>query len=198
MPSPQRKIGLIILAAGSSRRMNGQPKQLLEYAGKTLLRRAVESAVNANFEKIVVVLGLESDQFVKEIEDLPVVSIINENTKLGISSSIKVGLSTIAEIDLDAVLIMLCDQPLITAMILQNIIELHFLTGKSIVACRYENTFGVPALFARELFPELMSLSADEGAKKIIKKHLEKADFLDAPEAGLDIDTIEDYHKLLQ
>lgn len=197
MPS-QRKIGLIILAAGSSSRMNGQPKQLLEYAGKTLLRRAVESAVNANFEKIVVVLGLESDPFVKEIEDLPVVSIINENTKLGISSSIKVGLSTIAEIDLDAVLIMLCDQPLITAMILQNIIELHFQTGKSIVACRYENTFGVPALFARELFPELMNLSADEGAKKIIKKHLEKADFLDAPEAGLDIDTIEDYHKLLQ
>lgn len=178
--------------------MNGQPKQLLEYAGKTLLRRAVESAVNANFEKIVVVLGLESDQFVKEIEDLPVVSIINENTKLGISSSIKVGLSTIADIDLDAVLIMLCDQPLITAMILQNIIELHFQTGKSIVACRYENTFGVPALFARELFPELMNLSADEGAKKIIKKHLEKADFLVAPEAGLDIDTIEDYHKLLK
>jgi molybdenum cofactor cytidylyltransferase len=162
------------------------------------LRRAVESAVGANFEKIVVVLGLESDTFKKEIEDLPVESIINENAKLGISSSIKVGLSAIAGNDFDAVLFMLCDQPLISATILQNIIELHYQTGKPIVACRYENTFGVPALFARALFPELMNLSADEGAKMVIKKHFEQAEFLDASEAGIDIDTVEDYRKLLR
>jgi molybdenum cofactor cytidylyltransferase len=197
MPS-KRKIGLIILAAGSSSRMNGPSKQLLEFGGKTLLRRVAETALLTNFERIVVVLGLESDSFKKEIEDLSIQSIINKNAKLGISSSIKVGLSAISKSDLDAVLIMLCDQPLITTTILQNIIELHFQTGKPIVACQYENTFGVPALFASELFPELMNLGADEGAKKIIKKHLNQAEFLDAAEAGLDIDTVEDYRKLLQ
>ncbi len=178
--------------------MNGPSKQLLEFGGKTLLRRVAETALLTNFERIVVVLGLESDSFKKEIEDLSIQSIINKNAKLGISSSIKVGLSAISKSDLDAVLIMLCDQPLITTTILQNIIELHFQTGKPIVACQYENTFGVPALFASELFPELMNLGADEGAKKIIKKHLNQAEFLDAAEAGLDIDTVEDYRKLLQ
>lgn len=177
--------------------MKSAPKQLLEFGGKTLLRRAAESAIEANFEKNFVVLGLESDSFAREIEDLPVNLVINQNAKFGISSSIKTGLAAVAENDLDAVLIMLCDQPLITAKILQRIVETHVQTRKPIVACSYENTFGVPALFARELFSELMNLSADEGAKKIIKKYFDKTEFLDFPEAGMDIDTIEDYRKLL-
>lgn len=197
MPPNKPKIGVVILAAGSSSRMKSAPKQLLEFGGKTLLRRAAESAIEANFEKNFVVLGLESDSFAREIEDLPVNLVINQNAKFGISSSIKTGLAAVAENNLDAVLIMLCDQPLITAKILQRIVETHVQTRKPIVACSYENTFGVPALFARELFSELMNLSADEGAKKIIKKYFDKTEFLDFPEAGIDIDTIEDYRKLL-
>ena len=196
-PSPPSKIGVVILAAGKSSRMNGQPKQLLAFENQTLLRRAAETAIAANFEKIIVVLSSENEKWKNEIEDLPIVSAINQNAELGISSSIKTGLSAINAKIFDAVLIMLCDQPLITTQILQKIVGTFNHTGKPIVACQYEQTFGVPALFARELFDELTNLSADEGAKKIIVKNQDKAEFLHVPEAGLDIDTIEDYRKLL-
>ena len=188
----------MILAAGSSSRMNGQSKQLLEFRGKTLLRLAAEIAAQSNFAKIVAVLNAESKNSSEEINGLPVIPVINENAKSGIGSSIRSGLSALDDGNLDAAIVMLCDQPLITPAILRRLADAFFQTGRSIVACRYENTVGVPALFARAHFAELSGLSGDEGAKKIIEKYNENVALVDAPEAGLDIDTLEDYRKLKQ
>lgn len=182
--------------------MNGQPKQLLEFRGETLLRRAVKTAVRSNAGKIVVVLGAKSEVFQDEIENLPVHLTVNEHAESGMSSSIKAGLSVFSGENLDAVIIMLCDQPLITTKTLQKLVGIFVETGKPIVVCEYENTIGVPALFAREMFDELMDLTKDEGAKKIINKYInkykDKTQLLNCPEAGLDIDTFDDYQKLRQ
>lgn len=178
--------------------MNGQPKQLLKFRGETLLRRAAETVVRSNFEKAVAVFGAGRENLSAEIDDLPIRTTMNENAGIGLSSSIKAGLSALSEENLDAVIIMLCDQPLITSETLQSLCDVFFETGKPIVACEYENTVGVPALFAREVFAELTDLRGDEGAKKIIGKYGEKAALVRAPEGGLDIDTIEDYRKLKQ
>lgn len=189
------KIGIIILAAGSSSRMGGASKQLLEFQGKTLLRRAAETALRTGF-LTVVVLGAKHAHFKKEIEVLPLKIVVNENWEVGISSSIKKGFSVSADDGLDAAIIMLCDQPLVTPEVLMRLRDAFTETKKPIVASRYENTIGVPALFGREIFAELNDLQADEGAKKIIVKDLNRTVFIDVPEAAFDVDTLWDFEKL--
>jgi molybdenum cofactor cytidylyltransferase len=189
------KIGLIILAGGGSRRMNNKPKQMLKFQGKTLLRRAAETALQTAFSTVVV-LGANSQSLRKEIEDLPLKIVVNNDWESGISSSIKKGLSALSEENLDAVIVALCDQPLVTAEVLRRLCDVFIETEKPIAACEYENTVGVPALFAHEIFAELENLQADEGAKKIIKKDMRRTALVAAPEAAFDVDTLQDFEKL--
>ncbi|MDQ3323512.1 MAG: nucleotidyltransferase family protein [Acidobacteriota bacterium] len=197
MPTTKQKIGCIILAAGDSTRMNSEAKQLLEFRGKTLLRRAAETAIEANFDRIVIVLGSIAEELKKEIDDLPVQIAVNKNWETGMSSSIKVGLSAFSNGEnIDAVVVTLCDQPLVSAKILRELGETFAETGKSIIACRYAETIGVPALFARVVFDDLMDLREDEGAKKVIKKYEAETAVILAPEAAFDVDTAQDYEKL--
>lgn len=192
MPTSKLRISSIILAAGSSSRLNGEQKQLLEFRGKTFLRHAAEIAVAANFHSTVVVLGAKAEILQKEIEDLPVEIAVNENWATGMSSSIKSGLSELVkEENLDAIVIMLCDQPLVTTKTLLNLCDVFAQTEKPIVACEYQKTVGVPALFSNEVFPELINLQDSEGAKKIIEKYAGKIALVSAPEAALDVDITE-------
>lgn len=190
------KIGVIILAAGNSSRMGGESKQLLEFQGKTLLRHAAETALRTDFSTVVV-LGAKREIFGKEIEDLPLEIVVNENWKEGISSSIKKGLSVLAKEDLDAAIIILCDQPFVTTEVLTRLRDAFLESSKPIAACSYENTIGVPALFGREIFAELNDLQTDEGAKKIIVKDLNRTVFIDVPEAAFDVDTLQDFERLM-
>ncbi len=176
--------------------MNGEPKQLLKFEGKTLLRRAAEIAVQANFYSTVIVLGANINSLQKEVEDLPLEIAENEIWDNGISSSIKAGLNAVSRQNLDAAVIMLCDQPLVTTKTLHKIRDVFLHTGTPIAACQYQNTAGVPALFAREIFTELLNLQEDEGAKKIIQKYADKTTLISAPEAAFDVDTLQDYEKL--
>ncbi len=110
------KVGGLLLAAGGSSRL-GQPKQLLQFKGKTLLRHAAEAMAGSMCDPVVVVLGAETERSANEIEGLPVVACVNENWQIGMSSSIKAGLAKLCreiEPDIDAVLISLCDQPFVT------------------------------------------------------------------------------------
>lgn len=198
--SEKAKIGIIVLAAGSSSRMKGEAKQALEFENQTLLRRAAHTALCSVCHPIIVVLGANAAVLRKEIEDLPGTIVFNRDWQQGISSSIKTGLTKLLKIapETKAVIISLCDQPLITANVFKQLIEIHQSTGKQIVASEYENTVGVPALFAREMFDELMNLSGDTGAKYIIKKHINSTAKISVPAAALDIDSLKDYERLLR
>lgn len=190
------EIGIIILAAGASSRL-GTPKQLLEFQGKTLLRHAVETAIETNY-KIVVVLGANFERTKAEIEDLEIEICFNENWQNGMSSSLKTGLKEILQIapNLSAVIIALCDQPFINSSMFNSLAKAFEKTNAPIVASEYAETIGVPALFSHSMFDELLNLSADEGARKIIKKHLASVEKISVPQAEIDIDTAEDYQKL--
>lgn len=188
------KIGVIVLAAGGSSRM-GSPKQLLPYGGQTLIRRAAQAAVASNCDRVAVVIGSDAPQMMRELEDLPVSVVENRNWQTGMSSSIRAGLDDLCRHELDGVLLMLCDQPFVTAAILNDLVNTHRKTGKPIVASSYETTKGVPAFFHRDLFTELTSLSADEGARRIIAKHPELVATINFPEGAIDIDTPHDHQK---
>jgi molybdenum cofactor cytidylyltransferase len=174
----------------------GSPKQLLRYRGETLLRRAAQTAVASNCDRVAVVIGNHAPQMRRELEDLPVSVVENQNWQTGMSSSVRAGLDDLNRHDLDGALIMLCDQPFVTAAILNDLITTHRQTGKPIVASSYDTTQGVPAFFSRELFAELNSLNADEGARRIIAKHPDLVATINFPEGAIDIDTPHDTKKI--
>lgn len=191
-------IGIILLAAGASARM-GEPKQLLRFRGETLLRRAAKTA-SAVSKKVVVALGARIEIVRKEIEDLPVKIAENKNWETGMSGSIKLGLENLSTgaNDLSAVIVMVCDQPFVSENLLKKNIAIFQTTDSLIVACEYQNTLGVPALFHRKLFPELLALDAETGAKQLIKKYHAQTTAVSFPEGAFDVDTPVDYENLLK
>jgi molybdenum cofactor cytidylyltransferase len=207
-------IGLMILAAGASTRM-GTPKQLLAYRGCTLIRHMAEVAICASLRQrqertqqrfaiasicqpIAIVLGANAERIKPEISQLPLQIVENQEWEEGMSSSIRVGLEALIAINqnLDAVTIALCDQPFVSPQTLNQLVEAYRVTGKPIIASEYSGTLGVPALFNRTLFSELMSLKSSEGAKKLIKKHSDRVFSIPFPDGAIDIDTPEDYEQL--
>ncbi len=185
--------GIVILAAGESSRM-GTPKQLLEYRGKSLLNRAVETAFALRVVPVVV-LGAEAGTIRSQLAEHPVLIAENGLWREGMGSSIRVGLTALlaAVPNTSAVIITLCDQPLVSATALGILIATHQKTGRVIVASEYNGTLGVPALFDRSLFPALLALNGAEGARHIIQTHSQQAIGVPFPEGAIDIDTPADF-----
>jgi molybdenum cofactor cytidylyltransferase len=179
-------VGLIILAAGGSTRL-GSPKQLLRFGGQTLIRRAAMVAVESRCDRVVVVIGSSAEEMKGELEGLRVTIVENPEWQSGMSSSIRAGLVEVPSDD--AVLIMLCDQPFVTADVLDNLIDTYHKTGMPIVASDYGAARGVPALFSKEFIAELSALSADEGARRIIAKHPELVATIAFADGAIDVDT---------
>jgi molybdenum cofactor cytidylyltransferase len=184
---------LIILAAGESSRL-GQPKQNLIFNGQTLLQRAVESGMASECATVIVVLGANS----KHIKPIPeTATLYNNKWKDGMASSIKRAMLEINnDSTFDKVIIMLCDQPFVSATLLNSLIDKQTETGQPIVACAYKGTIGVPALFNSTIFSELLQLRGKEGAKNVLKNHADDIAIIPFEKGGIDIDTPEDYKRL--
>lgn len=191
------KIGIIILAAGSSSRL-GQAKQLLKFKEKTLLEISLHAAKASMADKIVLVLGANLHQIQQEINLAPYEVVINNHWDSGMASSMQTGLRhLLQQQEFDAVVLMLSDQPFIEPNIINLLIIKYLNSKKGIIASTYQDTFGVPALFDQKYFNELLDLKSKEGAKKIIYKHLDDIEKVDFPKGVVDIDTPEDYAKLI-
>ncbi len=190
-------VGLILLAAGESRRM-GSPKQLLPFRGRSLLRHAAETALASRCRPVIVVLGAHGDRLREEIGDLPLTAVENPCWVEGMGSSIRTGVAALEAIseNVEAAVLMLCDQPLISPQILNDLIATYNKAKPLAVASEYGGTLGVPALFSRTLFPELKSLESATGAKQVLKRHLKDVFSLAVPAGALDVDTPEAYAAL--
>ena len=190
---------IIILAGGASMRM-GRPKQLLTYGRSTLLRYAAEVAVASLCRPILIVLGAYASQLQREIDDLPIRSVINERWADGIGSSIQAGVETLTTYDradrTEALVLMLCDQPYVTAAVIDDLVTAYHLNDKGIIASEYDGTLGVPALFGRGYFAELAALRGAAGAKQMIAAHSSDVMPIPFPKGIADIDTPEDYRQL--
>jgi len=188
------KIGIIILAAGSSKRM-GRSKQLLMVNEKELIVHAVETALQTKSDRVVVVLGANEKEHCAVLANSAAKIAINKDWEKGMGTSLKVGLNFLIKdfADTNAALVMVCDQPLVTSTHLNKLISTQARTGRAIVASAYAGTLGVPALFQNQLFDEIRSLGDDEGAKKIISKHSNDIAPVAFPGGAIDLDTPEDY-----
>ncbi len=186
-------IGIIILAAGSSKRM-GKSKQLLRIGNEMLIQRSVRIALSTSMKPVVIVLGSGEDEHRKALDGSAVEAVVNTKWQSGMGSSLKVGLSAIKKNrQIDAVIVMVCDQPLLSTNHLITLGEQYIATRKPIVASYYAGTTGVPALFDKTLFDEIETLSDKEGAKKLIVRHPNETIGIAFPEGSIDLDTPEDF-----
>ena len=189
----------VILAGGTSRRL-GEPKQLLSFKGKTLLEKATDAALEAGIGPVVVVLGAGSEHTGQVLSGKNIQVVINPEWPEGIASSIRSGLQFVLKTrpETDGVLFMVSDQPFAGAELLKELMNTQQNTGKAVVCSGYGDTAGVPALFHRSVFPELLSLQGDTGARKIILKNSDRTATVPFPEGVIDIDTREDYENLIK
>ncbi len=191
------KIGLILLAAGESSRL-GQPKQLLVHNGKTLLQHSLEVAYASDASPVVIVLGANAVRIKNEIFGVDAPVVVNTAWEEGMASSIRSGVKAFVEMNPSAegLVLMVCDQPYVSAALINQLIAVHYNTGNPIVASAYADTMGPPTLFHKNIFPELLQLRGDIGARSVLKKHHDELQVVSFPQGKFDIDTKEDFEKL--
>lgn len=192
-------IRVIILAAGASERM-GQPKQLLQYNGKSLIQHIVQAANDALHIPPLVVTGKYDRQIRDALAGQQAEFVFNPEWESGMASSIRCGLQhVLQQASSDGVLLAVSDQPFVTSLLITSLVNKYRASVKPITVCRYaDQTLGTPALFGNSLFSRLLELKGQEGAGILFRNHRELVEAVDFPLGGIDIDTPEDYSRLLE
>lgn len=177
----------------------GTPKQLLKYQQQSLLCHLVEEATSSVCNPVIVVVGAHAERIKPELELLDVHTVENLDWSNGMSTSIRSGIEALNVIkpDVEAVVLMLCDQPFVSTQIINRLVESYWATGQQIVASEYAGTWGVPALFNSTLFSKLTTLNGTAGARQVIKQYAQEVFTIAFPEGALDLDTPEDYERFL-
>ena len=157
------------------------------------MRRIAKATIEAGANPVVVVLGADAEMIAPALSGLASVrTVVNREWSKGLASSLAAGLSALLEDDtVDAVLVTLADQPLVDAAALTRLIS-AFGGERRIVASSYDDTMGVPALFAREHFADLMRLTGDAGAGSWLRSRPSEVTSVPLDVAATDIDTVLD------
>jgi len=188
-------IAAIVLAAGLSRRM-GQAKLLMPVGGRAIIRYVVESVLAGGVDSVWVVTGPDVEPIEAALAGFEVQIVVNPAPEEGQAGSVRTGIAALPP-SADAVLIALGDQPSLAPSIIPALLAARRASPKLIVAPRYRDGQGNPVLFKREIFPELLRLTGDQGARPIIQKEPARVEWveLDLPMPP-DVDTPDDYERI--
>lgn len=187
-------IHVLVLAAGASKRL-GQPKQLVRLDGRPLLHTVVTHAVSVAGHAVTVVLGAHAQETAMLLKHSPASVIINRQWEEGLAASIRCGIAALPPA-CDAVLIMLADQVGLTSDDLKRLMSAWKGQDGVIAASLYSGTVGVPAIFPRWCFAELMALRGDRGARALLLRHTDRLTRVPMPNAAHDLDTPEQLETL--
>jgi molybdenum cofactor cytidylyltransferase len=196
----------IILAAGSSSRMGaGRHKLLLPLGERPVLAHVIDTTLASQARPIVVVLGHQAEQVRARIAPYAthhnISIIINGDYMKGISTSIHAGVQALMGRDdaPDSALVILGDQPLMTNQIIDKLIAARRTTGQRIITPLYNGQHGNPVLFDASLFPELMQITGDEGARSVVGRHRQQVATVELGDAmaSFDVDTWEAYQQVV-
>ena len=186
-----RVISGVVLAAGASTRM-GTQKLLLELGGEPIVRRTVRQVIGAGFDDVLVVLGLEHERTLAALDGLACRHTINAQFASGMGTSFRAAVGALGASD--AAMFALADQPFVTSIEYQRLLDAYRDRRPGIVSVRYGDVTAPPHLFDREFFPELSVL--EHGARPVLQRHLDRTIVLQLPpDLLLDIDTPEDYER---
>ena len=216
----QSATAAIILAAGSSSRMGGgRHKLLLPLADRPVLAHVIDATLQSKARPIIIVLGHQAAQVGKQIAAFAtnpaIIHVTNHEYLQGMSTSLRAGLTYVQYVQyeqihtnppsdtIDSVIVLLGDQPLITARIIDSLINTYRATQANIVVPIYNGKRGNPVLFAANLFSELLQVSGDEGGRTVVEHHrqevatVELGDAVDVM-ANYDVDTWEAYQQVVE
>jgi molybdenum cofactor cytidylyltransferase len=185
-------IAAVILAAGGSLRL-GRPKQLVRSGGRSLIRIAVEAATGAGCRPVVVVLGAAERPVRVALRGLDVRRVTNHAWSQGLAGSIRCGLLELRRDrpEPEAVVLMGCDQPKVSAEVIAGLISAY--RGRrdstfTAAACAYAGVLGTPALFARSEFGKLETLRGDRGAGGLLRADPGRVVAVDWHDGATDVD----------
>ena len=189
------RLGIVILAAGEARRF-GACKQLALFHTKPLLQHVIDAALPLRPARIVVMTG-RYHEAIAAANDEGVVTgaelIYNPDWSSGMSSSIRLGCELLSD-DCDQLLVLLADQVLVSTSELETLIA-QTVDGSS--ACAgFSETVGPPAVFCRARYPDLLTLNAENGAKKLLTDPAKQVTIVPMKSAGWDIDSKDDLERL--
>jgi molybdenum cofactor cytidylyltransferase len=185
----------VLLAAGESRRM-GYPKPLLRVNGQTFIAKIAATMLEVA-PRLVIVLGAHADRIRPAIPRDPRVTIVeNPDFARGQLSSLKVGLGAVRP-DAAAVIVHLCDHPMVKARTFREIAESYERLGQPIVIARHDGHRGHPLIFDRSLFAELMAAPEEQGARYVVNTNPSRVVYTDVDDPGivLDLDTPADLER---
>jgi CTP:molybdopterin cytidylyltransferase MocA len=191
----------VVLAAGASRRF-GAAKQLLPVAGAPLLIHVARRAAVLTGDALVVVLGARAAEIEAQLPTCPGRRLLNPAWEEGIGSSVRMGVGALPG-DCTAVLVMLADQAAVSVADLTRLAEAWRASPERIAAAAYGETpagaahTGVPAIFPRAWFAELLALTGDTGARALLARHGQTVQAVPMASAAFDIDTPEDAARYL-
>lgn len=193
------KIAVLVLAAGKSSRMK-DIKQLLKINSKTLLEIALETAKSVTSASVFCVLGANATKIKKETNIKNIEFIFNKDFKTGLSSSIVTGIHHLKKLhtNFDGALILLADQPDVNTAYLNALILISYKNKDKIIASSYHNKAGVPVIFPKKYFNELLLLDGDKGAKEFLQNHKNETIQLKREQPFKDLDTQEEYQSYLK
>jgi len=165
----RHQIAIIVLAAGRSTRMGETNKLLVDFDGKTMIERTLESAVSACPGAVLVVTGYQSNEIRKSLRGFDVSFIDNQTYRDGLSTSLKTGLRELDK-KYEGVLVMLADMPQVGPDVLLLLIN-NFDKTSDICVPVCQGKQGNPVLWGRDYFNDILLLQGDRGAKQLLKVH---------------------------
>jgi len=184
--TPRPSLSVIILAAGASRRL-GQPKQLVQYKGQTLIQRAIQSAESLSPHEIIVITGADAQAVETEVEKTSARSLYNPDWSKGMGTSIAKGAQSVDKKSL-GLMILLCDQWRILPEDLQSLVEKWCSHPGRIVCSATEDRCGPPVIFPASCLKELSALTGNHGAHSILDIHQDSVTRITLQNAASDLD----------
>lgn len=169
--------------------------------GKSMLQHVLSTAASAGLDGLLVVVGDEGGAAAQAAID-PAGRwqvVYNLHPEQGMSRSLRLGVEMLERSTVDAVLVLLGDQPDVSAAVISRVAEEFRATGASLVQPSYRGQPGHPVLFARCLFPELLQVTGDEGGRSVVRAHREQRHLVTVDrEMPVDLDTPDAYEAWLR
>jgi len=174
----------------------GQPKQLLPLGNKPVIRHCLDNLAAAGIKNVVVVVGRGGSEILDSLKDLPVQIVFNENPESEMAESVRIGLRALTQSS-SGVLVHLSDHPLVSSGTLKSIVQCYLETPDKIIIPLYKGKRGHPSLFPKPVIEEIFD---EYTLRDIVTKDPNRIRLVDVQDEGviLDIDTREDYEKILK